>query len=98
MRIVEYELTPEAYGSNGSFKTKQGTIADLIIDIGMLIGADYDKVIPPYNELKSLLLRGMYPRAGEWESFVISEEEYLEVVDNLIRLPLPKPYRHYKSI
>lgn len=99
MRIIEYELMPEALGSNGTFITKSGTVADLIMDTGMLTHADYDKIIPIHPELNKLLMRGSYPRSGEWEPFELSVEEYLEVVKYLVELPLPKPYRvdNYKT-
>ncbi len=93
MRMIKYELEPEAYGSDGGFISKEGTVADLIIDTGMLINSDYDKVIPSHIELNKLLMRGMYPRAGEWEPFEISLEEYKAVVKYLINLQIPKPYR-----
>lgn len=92
MRKIEYELMPEAFGSNGSFMTKKGTVAELIIDTGML-NADYDKVIPSHCELNKLLMRGMYPRAGDWQGIELTAEEYMEVVRYLTSLVSPKPYR-----
>jgi hypothetical protein len=93
LRTLEYDLFPEAYSSKGKFVSKKGTPADLIIDTGMLLGSDFDKVIPPLDILNRLFLKGDYPRAGEWEPFVIDEEEYKELVKHLIAVPLPRPYR-----
>lgn len=93
MKIIDYELIPEAPGSKGMFVTKKGTIAELIIDTGMLIHADYDKVIPHYKELNKLFMKGLYPRAGEWNPFEITVDEYKEIVEFLINLPLARPYR-----
>lgn len=93
MKVIEYELFPEAFGSNGNFLTKKGTVGELIVDTGMLSNSDYDKVIPPLPDLNKLLMQGTYPRAGEWNPFTLTRGEYIEVMDYLIKLPLPRPYR-----
>ena len=93
MKIIKYTLLPEAYGSNGTFIDKTGTVADLIIDTGMLMNSEFDKVIPEYKILNNLLLEGMYPRSGDLEPFSLTLDEYEELVDYLINLPLAKPYR-----
>ncbi|SFC97151.1 hypothetical protein [Clostridium uliginosum] len=93
MRILKYDLFPEAYGSNGRFVSKEGTVAELIIDTGMLLNADFDKVIPNLNILNKMFLQGLYPRTGEWEPFEIIQEEYEELVKYLCSLPMPRPYR-----
>lgn len=81
------------YGSKGEFVTKEGTIVELIIDTGMLLSSDFDKVIPSPKTLNQLLLKGAYPRAGEWEPFEINEEEYEKLVKHLTSLPSSRPYR-----
>jgi hypothetical protein len=93
VKIAKYDLFPEVYGSNGMFLSKEGTLADLIIDTGMLLNPDFDKVIPELNTLNKLFLKGNYPRAGEWEPFEITQQDYKELVKHLCSLPLPKPYR-----
>ncbi|MEH7356937.1 hypothetical protein V7150_25860 [Neobacillus drentensis] len=93
MRTLEYDLFPEAYGSKGTFVSKKGTIAELIIDTGMLLMSDIDKVIPPLKTLNRMFLEGHYPRFGEWEPFEINEEEYEELVKHLTSIPLARPYR-----
>lgn len=92
MRIVKYDLTPEAYGSKGKFVSKEGTVADLIIDTGMLLYPDFDKVIPKIDILNKMLLKGMSSRSGEWEPFEIEQQEYEELVKYLCSLPIPRPY------
>ncbi|MDR3596905.1 hypothetical protein [Clostridium sp.] len=93
MRILKYHLFPEAYGSNGKFVSKEGTVSNLIIDTGMLLNLDVDKVIPKLNTLNKMFLQGEYPRAGEWEPFEITQEEYQGLVNHLCSLPLSRPYR-----
>ncbi len=93
MRILKYDLFPEAYGSNNNFVSKEGTIADLIIDTGMLLNSDFDKVIPTLNILNNIFLKGDYPRAGEWDPFEITQEEYIDLAAYLCSLPLSRPYR-----
>ncbi|MBG9587693.1 hypothetical protein [Cytobacillus firmus] len=97
MRALEYELFPEAHGSKGKFVTKKGTPADLIIDTGMLLCSDFDKVIPSLNTLNRLFMEGSYARAGEWYPFEIEDEEYKYLVKHLTALPLPRPYRTIKN-
>jgi len=98
VRIIKYDLFPEAYGSNGMFLTKEGTVADLIINTRMLLNSDFDKVIPNLYTLNKMFTQGDYPRAGEWEPFEIIAEEYEELVTYLCSLPLPRPYRTYKNM
>lgn len=93
MRTIEYDLFPEAYGSKGKFVTKEGTAADLIVDTGMLLFSDFDKVIPSLKTLNRMFIKGGFPRAGEWEPFEINEEEYKELVNFLTSLPSQRPYR-----
>ena len=69
MIILKYDLFPEAYGSNGKFVSKEGTVSNLIIDTGMLLNSNFEKVILKLNILNKMLLQGEYPRAGEWEPF-----------------------------
>lgn len=97
MRTIKYDLFPEAYGSNGRFVSKVGTVADLIIDTGMLLNSDFDKVIPKFNILNKLFLQGDYPRAGEWEPFKIKLEEYEELVKYLCSLTIPRPYKTHEN-
>jgi hypothetical protein len=93
MRILKYDLFPEAYGSDNRFMSKEGTIVDFINDTGMLLNSDFDKVIPTINILNNILLQGDYPRTGEWEPFEITQEEYDDLVKGLCSLPLARPYR-----
>ena len=74
MRTLEYDLFPEAYGSKGKFLSKEGTIAELIIDTGMLLYSDFDKVIPILKILNQLFLKGYFLRVSEWDPFEINEE------------------------
>lgn len=98
MRILKYDLLPEAYDSNGKFVFKEGTVGDLIIDTGMLLSSDFDKVIPKPNILNKMFLQGNCSRAGEWEPFEITQGEYEELVRYLCSLPLPRPYRTFENI
>lgn len=93
MRKIRYSLTPEAYGSNWNFIDKIGTVGELVVDTGMLLRIPFDKTIPDLKTLNSLFMEGEYPRSGEWESFQIDLNEYNELVDYLINLPLNRPYR-----
>lgn len=93
MRTLKYDLFPEAYASNGRFLSKEGTVGDLIIDTGMLLNSDFDKVIPKIDILNKMLLKGMSSRSGEWEPFEIEQQEYEELVKYLCSLPIPRPYR-----
>ena len=99
MKKFEYCLEPES-GYNGTFDRKEGhlvyksgTVADLVIDTGMLNWSDYDKTIPSFVDFNDLLLKGFSPRLGEWEPFKLTNTEYIEMVEYLISLPLLKPYR-----
>jgi len=93
MRFIKYDLSPEAHGSDDKFIKKEGTVADLILDTGMLMGTEFDKVIPPISVLNRILQKGYYPRAGEWDPIEISQEEYIELIEHLVSLPLARPYR-----
>ncbi|NBI28059.1 hypothetical protein [Chengkuizengella marina] len=97
MRTIKYELEPEAYGAKNKFVSKEGTIAELIVDTGMLLDSSIDKVIPPLSTLNRMFLEGGYPCAAEWEPFQITEEEYIELVQHLISLPSPRPFRTLKD-
>lgn len=97
MRIIKYDLFPEAYGANGRFVFKEGTVADLVVDTGMLLSSDFDKVIPKLDVLNKMFLKGDYPRAGEWQPFEVNQEEYEELVRYLCSLPIPRPYRTYEN-
>ncbi|MDZ4992123.1 hypothetical protein GNF80_03935 [Clostridium perfringens] len=98
MRIIEYSLEPEAYGANGKFVDKKGTVANLILDNGILIGLPFDKVIPEFKVLNKVLLEGFWPRSGWWTPFEITEEEYDELVEYLLALPLNRPFRVEKRV
>ncbi len=98
MKILKYDLLPESYGSNGRFMLKEGTVAELIIDTGMLQNSDFDKVIPKLNILNEMFLKGEYPRSGEWEPFKITQKEYEELILYLCSLSLSRPYRILESI
>ncbi|MFB3167708.1 hypothetical protein P5G62_011385 [Neobacillus sp. 179-C4.2 HS] len=52
----------------------------MIIDTGMLLWSDYDKVIPPLKTLNRMFLEGAFPCGGDWEPFEITEEEYDSLV------------------
>lgn len=99
MRIIEYYLLPESgytgtYSRNEShYLVKDGTIADLIHDSNMLWGADYDKAIPPLNELNEILREGYFLRLAEWQPIEIYAQEYEEIVRMLLDIPMAKPYR-----
>ncbi|ABG87871.1 hypothetical protein [Clostridium perfringens] len=93
MRNIRYVLTPEAYGSNGEFIDKIGTLGDLVVDTGMLLRPQFDKTIPNIKVLNSLFREGWYPRSAEWEPFEIDSDEYNELVEYLLSLPLNKPYK-----
>lgn len=97
MRVLKYDLFPESYGSKGKFVSKEGTVADLIIDTGMLLYSDFDKVIPNLNTLNKMFLQGDFPRAGEWEPFEITQQEYEQLVKYLCSLPILRPYRTHKN-
>lgn len=93
MKLIKYTLFPEAYSSNGTFIDKEGCVGKLIVDVGLLINSNFDKVIPKIDMLNKLLIAGGNGRAGEWEPFELNREEYMEVVEYLFKLPLNKKYR-----
>lgn len=99
MRKIEYYLLPEA-GYSGEYDRKEGhylikigTIADLLHDSKILWGYDYDKKIPAMTELNDILKAGEYLRLAEWDPIEVQEEEYLEIVQALVDIPLARPYR-----
>lgn len=99
MRKIEYYLLPEA-GYSGEYDRKEGhylikigTIADLLHDSKILWGYDYDKKIPAMTELNDVLKAGEYPRLAEWDPIEVQEDEYLEIVQALVEIPLARPYR-----
>ena len=98
MRIIEYSLEPEAYGSKGEFVDKKGTVADLILDNGILMGLPFDKIIPKLKVLNKILLDGGWPRSGWWTPFEITKEEYDELVIYLLSIPLNRPFRVEKRV
>ena len=99
MRIIEYYLLPEAdykgqYDrKEGHYMVKMGTIADMVHDSGMFLGYDFDMYIPCYERLNSILKQGHFSRLVEWDSIEIDKEEYKEIVEELLSIPLDKPYR-----
>ena len=99
MRMIEYALLPES-GYTGTYDRKEGhllykigPIADMIHDSAMLWGYDYDKRIPAYEELREILKKGEFPRFAEWDPVAIDEEEYKEIVEKLLAIPMDRPYR-----
>lgn len=99
MKVIEYYLLPES-GYAGSFDRKEGhymikigTIADMIHDSTMLWGFDYDNRIPSFQELNEILKEGYFQRLVEWDPIEISIEEYNEIVQKLLAVPMSKPYR-----
>lgn len=99
MRVFEYCLLPESEYTGtfvkreGHLIYKNGTVADLVIDTGMLLVSDYDKLIPPLAIFNKILCQGGFSRLGEWEPFELSEDEYDEMVKYLISINMPRPYR-----
>ena len=101
MRKIEYYLLPEA-GYSGEYDRKEGhylikigTIADLLHDSKILWGYDYDKRIPTITELNDILKTGEYPRLAEWDPIEVQEDEYLEIVQALVEIPMARTYRIY---
>ena len=99
MRMLEYYLMPES-GYAGEYDRKEhhymikkGTIADMIHDSGMLWGFDYDKIIPSFLEMKDILKSGVCSRLVEWDPVEIQQEEYDEIVQSLLSIPMDRPYR-----
>ncbi|WP_291559565.1 hypothetical protein [Clostridium sp. UBA2485] len=99
MRIIEYYLMPEAnyHGEydrkEAHYLVKKGSVADMIHDSSMLWGYDFNKVIPDFERLNSILLCGGYGRLVEWDSFKITQNEYLEIVEQLLNVVMNRPYR-----
>lgn len=99
MKVIEYYLMPES-GYVGTFDRKEGhymiktgTIVDMIHDSTMLWGYDYDHRIPSFRELNEILKEGQYQRLVEWDPIEINIEEYDEIVQSLLKVPMSKPYR-----
>lgn len=93
MKILKYTLFPEAYGYNGKFVDKIGTIGELVVDMGLLINSDFDKVIHKLDILNILFAEGIYGRSGEWDPFQLNQSEYNQLIEYLLSLPLSRKYR-----
>jgi len=59
----------------------------------MLWGYDFNKVIPDFERLNSILLSGGYGRLVEWDPFKITKHEYSEIVEQLLNVVMNRPYR-----
>lgn len=99
MRIIEYYLMPEA-GYHGEYDRKEahylvkkGSIADMLHDSSMLWGSGFDKVIPDFEQLNAILLSGVFGRLVEWEPFEITENEYSEILEQLLSISMNRSYR-----
>lgn len=99
MRIIEYYLMPKSnyHGEYDRKEThylvKKGSVVDMIHDSSMLWGYDFNKVIPDFEGLNSILLSGRYERLAEWDSFKITENEYLEIVEQLLSISMNQSYK-----
>ena len=100
MQIIEYYLMPESgyVAKENDIKeahyiVKEGTIANMLHDSFILFGSEFDKIIPSFKHLNILLNEGCYGRSVEWTPVQISEEEYIEITNNLLSLEMPKKYR-----
>ncbi|MBU5484217.1 hypothetical protein KQI86_07730 [Clostridium sp. MSJ-11] len=99
MRIIEYYLMPEAnyHGEydrkEAHYLVKKGSVADMIHDSSMLWGYDFNKVIPDFERLNTILLSGVFGRLAEWEPFEITENEYSEIIEQLLNAVMNRPYR-----
>jgi hypothetical protein len=85
MRIIEYRI----YWSPNDFffRKRKDTLVGLILDIPYLMD---NGVIPPLSVLNEVLLEGgdsggMSP-GTKWKPFTINEEEYAELVKDLLAL------------
>jgi hypothetical protein len=94
MRSIKYNLLPPIspleYGEGPRI---QGTLVDLILAIPYLMHSD---VIPSLAELNVVFRKGIRD-AGmsggcKWKPFEITEEEYKELIEELLTLP----DKHYK--
>lgn len=99
LKSYYYYLLPES-GYTGNYIRKEnhyfvkyGTVADMIHDSKMLWGSDFNKVIPDLEILNDILKKGYWGRLVEWEPFTLEKEDYLELIDILLSLPLAQPYR-----
>ena len=99
MKILEYYLLPESgytgeYSKkDGHYMVKDGTVADMLHDSGILLTYDFNYTIPDIDVLNELLSEGYYGRLVEWEPFSVNKEEYNEIVRKLLSIKMPRPYR-----
>jgi hypothetical protein len=89
MRIIHSKLyVPFAKGEI----RKTASIVDFLMDVPALLNLGY---IPPFNILNSVLLTGDVDAGmgggAEWEPFVVSQDEYNEIV----RVMLSDPDTNY---
>jgi hypothetical protein len=88
MRVIRYKT----HGAVGWDSWKHGSLTELLFDIPHLwLPLRVFKVIPPFHVLNEILISGI-SEAGmsggcRWQPFQISEEEYAELVEDLITLP-----------
>jgi hypothetical protein len=81
MRVVSYK---KLAGMGPGKERKQGTVADLLLDIPYFVFAD---VLPSFEALNALLAKGIED-AGmsggvEWKPFQITPDEYREAIEEL---------------
>lgn len=99
MKRIEYYLMPESEyegpfeRKEGHYIVKTGTIADMIHDSKMLWGYDFGKTNPSLKELNKILIEGEYPRLVEWNPIEIDENEYYDIVQQLISIQMDRPYK-----
>lgn len=68
----------------GSFLHKEALLADFARDLHWIF---IHKHIPPFQILNEALLAGYSPREAEWEPFQVTEDEYEELVNELLSNP-----------
>lgn len=90
MREITYSIIA---GPNGKVASKKASLEDLVIDTGMFINYESDKVIPKFPGINKVFFKGSVEGRWSWEPFNISGDEYHELVERLISLPIPRPYR-----
>ncbi len=100
MQIIKYYLLPESGYlpkeediREAHYIVKKGTIANMLHDSFILYGSEFDKVIPCYDQLNTILNRGEYGRSVEWNPIRITEEEYWEITNYLLNLDILRRYR-----
>lgn len=99
MRQYEYYLLPEAgytgedVKKEGHYLVKTGTVADMLHESGLLNLSDFDRIIPNIEELNRILEQGIFARLVEWEPFTIDPKEYDEMVQQMLAIPMDRPYR-----